>query len=291
MARRHQFLREQLKRIGLHSCSQRRDPTANDGFQLPTHCLMNEAFSLQGQVALVTGGGSGIGLATAECLHACGATVVVAGRRVEALDGVVSRLRERISHRVFDVTDYAGAPAIVGSIEKEFGALDILINNAGLHLKKPAEAVTEEEFGGLVNVHLLGSHALSRHASMGMRRRGRGSIIYMASMASLFGIPQVIAYTAVKTAMVGVVKALATEWSGDGVRVNAIAPGWIETEMSRKALAGDRARKMKILGRTPMKKLGQPADIGWAAAYLSSPAAAFVTGVCLPVDGGASIGF
>jgi gluconate 5-dehydrogenase len=91
--------------------------------------------------------------------------------------------------------------------------------------------------------------------------------------------------------MVGVVKALSTEWAGEGVRVNMIAPGWIETDMSRKALEGDPVRKKKILGRTPMNTLGQPEDIGWAAAYLCSPAAAFITGACLPVDGGASIGF
>jgi gluconate 5-dehydrogenase len=101
----------------------------------------------------------------------------------------------------------------------------------------------------------------------------------------------VIAYTAAKTAMVGMVKGYATEFSPHGVRVNAIAPGWIETAMSRKALDGDPARKNKILGRTPMARLGEPADVGWAAVYLASPAAKFVTGCVLPVDGGVSVGF
>lgn len=248
-------------------------------------------FTLEGRTALVTGGGSGIGLAVAKCLHACGAQVVLAGRREAPLQEATAQLGERAGYRVFDVTDFAGAPELIRSIEEEHGALDCLVNNAGLHLKKPAEDVTEDEFRQLLDVHLVGAHALSRHASAGMRQRGHGSIVYMGSMASLFGIPQVIAYTAAKSAMVGVVKALATEWSGDGVRVNMIAPGWIETEMSCKALEGDPARKAKILGRTPMNKLGQPEDIGWAAAYLCSPAAAFITGACLPVDGGAAIGF
>lgn len=252
---------------------------------------MNPIFSLNNQVALITGGGSGIGLAVARCLHACGATVVLAGRREEPLRAACAELGERASWQVFDVTDFSGAADLVASVERDHGTLDILINNAGLHLKKAAAEVTEDEFKQLLDVHLVGAHALSRHASIGMRKRQRGSIIYMGSMASLFGIPQVIAYTAAKSAMVGVVKALATEWSGDGVRVNMIAPGWIETAMSRKALAGDPARKAKIIGRTPMAKLGQPEDIGWAAAYLSSPAAAFITGACLPVDGGAAIGF
>lgn len=249
------------------------------------------SFSLTGQTALVTGGGSGIGLAVARCLHACGAQVVLAGRREEPLIAAAQALGERAHWRTFDVTEFARAPELVHEIESTHGSLDILINNAGLHLKKPAAEVTEEEFTNLLNTHLVGAHALSRHASVGMRRRGRGSIVYMGSMASLFGIPQVIAYTAAKSAMVGVVKALSTEWAADGVRVNMIAPGWIETDMSRKALEGDPARKAKILGRTPMGKLGQPEDIGWAAAYLCSPAAAFVTGACLPVDGGAAIGF
>lgn len=248
-------------------------------------------FSLQNQTALITGGGSGIGLAVARCLHACGASVVLAGRREAPLREACDDLGDRASWNVFDVTDFDHAPELIADIESATGSLDILINNAGLHLKKPAAEVTELEFQNLLNVHLVGAHALSRHASVGMRKRKRGSIVYMGSMASLFGIPQVIAYTAAKTAMVGVVKALSTEWAADGVRVNAIAPGWIETDMSRKALDGDPARRDKILSRTPMNKLGQPEDIGWAAAYLCSPAAAFVTGSCLPVDGGASIGF
>jgi len=124
-----------------------------------------------------------------------------------------------------------------------------------------------------------------------MIKRQHGSILFTGSMASLFGIPLVIAYTAAKAAMVGMTKGYATEFSPHGVRVNCIAPGWIETEMSRKAMDGDPVRKSKILGRTPMARFGTPADIGWAAVYLSSPAAKFVTGAVLPVDGGVSVGF
>ena len=124
-----------------------------------------------------------------------------------------------------------------------------------------------------------------------MVERKQGTILFTASMASLFGIPLVIAYAAAKTAMIGVVRTLTTELSPHGIRVNAIAPGWIETEMSRHALEGDPARMNKVIGRTPMAKLGEPADIGWAAVYLASPAGKFVTGTILPVDGGASIGF
>ncbi len=110
-------------------------------------------------------------------------------------------------------------------------------------------------------------------------------------MASLFGIPNVFAYSAAKSAYLGMVRALATEVSPSGVRVNAIAPGWIETDMVRKAMAGDPARKRRILARTPLGRFGEPDDIGAAAVYLCSPAAKFVTGAVLPVDGGVSIGF
>jgi NAD(P)-dependent dehydrogenase (short-subunit alcohol dehydrogenase family) len=124
-----------------------------------------------------------------------------------------------------------------------------------------------------------------------MLRRRHGSVIFIASMASLFGIPGVFAYSAAKSACLDMVRALATEVSPSGVRVNAIAPGWIETEMSRQAMAGDPARKRRILARTPLGRFGEPDDIGTAAVYLCSPAAKFVTGAVLPVDGGVSIGF
>jgi gluconate 5-dehydrogenase len=192
---------------------------------------------------------------------------------------------------VHDVTQLDAAGALVERVTREVGAPTCLVNNAGIHLKKPAIETTPEEFQKVLTTHVLGAHALTRAVAPGMIARKRGSILFTASMASLFGIPFVIAYTAAKTAMVGMVKGYATELSPHGVRVNAIAPGWIETEMSRKALEGDPARKARILGRTPLARLGAPDDVGWAAVYLASPAAKFVTGVILPVDGGASIGF
>ena len=124
-----------------------------------------------------------------------------------------------------------------------------------------------------------------------MIERQHGSILYMASMASLFGIPLVVAYAAAKSAMIGMIRTMATELSPHNVRVNAIAPGWIDTAMSRKAFAGDPNRKSKIISRTPMARLGEPEDVGWAAVYLTSPAAKFITGAVMPVDGGVSMGF
>lgn len=250
-----------------------------------------EAFSLRGQVALITGGGTGIGLAMARALHEAGARVVLVGRRETELAAAVESLGERASYVVHDVTRLDAASGLIERVTRDVGPVGILVNNAGIHLKKPAVDTTPEEFEKVLRTHIHGAHALTRAVAPDMIARNRGSILFIGSMASLFGIPLVIAYTAAKSAMVGMVKAYATELSPHGVRVNCIAPGWIETEMSRKALDGDPARSKKILGRTPMAKLGAPDDIGWAAVYLSSPAAKFITGVILPVDGGVSVGF
>jgi NAD(P)-dependent dehydrogenase (short-subunit alcohol dehydrogenase family) len=250
-----------------------------------------EAFSLRGETALITGGGTGIGLAIARAMHGAGARVVLVGRREAELAAAARSLGEGASHVVHDITQLDAAPALVERVASEAGPVSCLVNNAGIHLKKPAVETTPEEFQRVLNTHIVGAHALTRAVAPGMMERRHGSILFTGSMASLFGIPLVIAYTAAKSAMVGMVKGYSTEFSAHGVRVNCIAPGWIETEMSRKALEGDPARKAKVLGRTPMGSLGLPEDIGWAAVYLASPAAKFVTGVTLPVDGGASIGF
>ena len=256
-----------------------------------TNTTFPSVFSLQSQVALITGGGTGIGLAIAQSMHAAGARVVLVGRREAELQAATRALGERASYVVHDITQLDAAQALVDRVTKEVGPISCLVNNAGIHLKKPAIETTPEEFQKVLTTHVLGAHALVRAVAPGMIERKTGSILFTASMASLFGIPLVVAYSAAKTAHLGMVRTLATELSQHGIRVNAIAPGWIETEMSAKAMAGDPARKQKILGRTPMAKFGAPSDVGWAAVYLASPAGGFVTGVVLPIDGGASIGF
>ncbi len=256
-----------------------------------TNTTFPSVFSLQGQVALITGGGTGIGLAIAQSMHAAGARVVLVGRREAELQAATRALGERASYVVHDITQLDAAQSLVDRVTKEVGPISCLVNNAGIHLKKPAIETTPEEFQKVLTTHVLGAHALVRAVAPGMIERKTGSILFTASMASLFGIPLVVAYSAAKTAHLGMVRTLATELSQHGIRVNAIAPGWIETEMSAKAMAGDPARKQKILGRTPMAKFGAPSDVGWAAVYLASPAGGFVTGVVLPIDGGASIGF
>ncbi len=251
----------------------------------------NEAFSLKGETALITGGATGIGLGIAEALVASGAKVILASRNEAALKEAAGRLGERADYRVFDVTQFDTCPALIDSIRRQHGPVTTLVNNAGNHLKKPAEDVTEEEMLGVLNVHVLGASALSRCVAGDMLAAGTGHILFIASMTSYLGQPQVSAYTAAKSACLGLVRAFTADWAPRGIRVNAIAPGWIDTAILHRAIDGDPERKAKILGRTPMARFGQIEDIGWAAAYLCSPAAKFITGVCLPVDGGALIGF
>ena len=159
-----------------------------------------------------------------------------------------------------------------------------------LHLKKWAVDTSDDEFQNLMNVHVNAAFSLSRHAIPELKKTG-GSILFTASMTSFMGMTQVVAYSVAKSGYLGFVRALSAELAEDGVRVNAIAPGWIKTPMLENAVNSDPARKAKILGRTPMNRFGEPEDIGNAAVYLSSPAANFVTGVILPVDGGAVSGF
>lgn len=252
----------------------------------------SSAFSLEGEIALITGGASGLGLGMARCFVSAGARVVLVGRREPELIAAAASLGHGTTWVAHDVTRLELAKDLVASAENQAGGkISILVNNAGIHVKKPAMETGSEEFQSLLNTHVCAAHALNRAVIPGMLERGSGSILFIASMASLFGIPLVVAYSAAKSACLGLTRSMAAELSPQGIWVNAIAPGWITSPMTVNALAGDSARSQKILGRTPLGRLGDPEDIGWAAVYLCSPAAKFVTGMVLPVDGGASIGF
>lgn len=250
-----------------------------------------QVFSLNGETALITGGGTGLGLEIARAMAQAGARVILVGRREEVLREAAASIGERAVWLTHDVAQVERADELVEQATRVAGEPTILVNNAGIHLKKPALEITDTEMLTVLQTHLLGAFALTRAAVPAMQRRGGGSVLFISSMAALFGIPQVAAYSAAKSALTGLIHSLAVELSPGGVRVNGIAPGWIETEMSKKAMAGDPARRDRILARTPMGKFGSPRDVGWAAVYLSSPAARFVTGCLLPVDGGVSIGF
>lgn len=248
-------------------------------------------FSLEGKIALVTGGGSGIGFYIAQCLAQAGAQLVITGRREDVLKEALPKLGANARYFVNDVTDLKSLPALIEAIETQVGEIDILVNNAGINMKKHAVEVSDEDFDRVIQTNLHAVFSITRECGKRMVERKRGSILMITSMAALYGIDRVVAYTASKSAVGGMVKALTTEFSPYNVRVNAIAPGFIETPMMLTAMNGDPSRRDKAMDRTPMGTWGRPDDIGWAAVFLSSEAAKFITGVSLPVDGGNSIGF
>jgi gluconate 5-dehydrogenase len=253
---------------------------------------MTNPFDLSTETALITGGGTGLGLGVARCMARAGATVVLVGRREAELKAAVDSIGPRAKHVAWDVTQVDRAAELISRASDVAGApISVLVNNAGIHLKKSAVDTSPAEFNSVLQTHVVAAHALSAAAIPGMIARKHGVVLFTASMVSFFGMPLVIAYSAAKSAYLGMVRSLSTEVAKHGVRVNAIAPGWIESDMLHKALNADADRKSRILQRISAGTFGQPDDIGHAAVYLASPAARYVNGIVLPVDGGASVGF
>jgi NAD(P)-dependent dehydrogenase (short-subunit alcohol dehydrogenase family) len=244
------------------------------------------------KTAIVTGGGSGIGLAITEKFVQAGIKTIIVGRDEAKLAAAKESLGELCIPVNGDVSDISNTPTLVERIVSEYGDIDILVNNAGINMKKEFTDVTDEDFQRIILTNLTAVFSLSREVVKHMLDKGiKGSIINISSMASQYGIPKVIAYTASKSAIEGMTRAMATELSPKGIRTNCIAPGFIATAMSAKALDSDPERKGKAMGRTSIGYLGEPADIGEAALFLASDAAKYITGVVLPVDGGNSVGF
>jgi NAD(P)-dependent dehydrogenase (short-subunit alcohol dehydrogenase family) len=244
------------------------------------------------KIAIVTGGGSGIGLAIAEKFVQASIHTIIVGRDQGKLDAAKEKLGELCEPFPCDLTDLTAIPKLVNNIIQKHGQIDVLVNNAGINMKKEFIEVTDEDFQRIIMTNVTAVFALSREVVKCMLEKGvKGSIINISSMASQYGIPKVIAYTASKSAIEGMTRAMATELSPKGIRVNCIAPGFIATDMSAKALNSDPERKAKAMGRTPMGEMGRPSDVGDAAVFLATDASKYITGVVLPVDGGNSIGF
>jgi len=253
--------------------------------------LVRKAFSLEGKVALITGGGSGLGFAMAQALQGAGAKVILIGHsNEENLKKACDQL-ENSHYYLFDITKLDEVGSFIEKVQKMHGEIDILINNAGVHCKKGVGDHSAEDFRKLFDVHYLASITLTQAVLPSMRARQSGKIIFLSSMSAFVGLTNVMAYTAAKGAITASVRALAAEVSCDNIQVNAIAPGFIDTPMFRFATDNDPERKKKILGHTPMGSFGEPLDIGFGALYLASNASNFVTGTCLMIDGGFSIGF
>lgn len=243
------------------------------------------------KIAIVTGGGSGLGFSIARKFIEQNITTIIAGRNVEKLNIAKEQLGDLCFAIPCDVSDLKTIPAFVQNVIEKFGQIDILVNNAGINLKKDFTEVTDEEFQAIITTNVTAVFSMSREVVKHMLQKNTGCIINISSMAAQYGLPKVIAYSASKSAIDGMTRAMAVELSPKGIRINAIAPGFIYSAMTEKALNSDPERKAKVFGRTPMGTMGQPEDIANAAWYLASDAANFITGVVLPVDGGNSIGF
>jgi len=246
---------------------------------------------MKSNVAIVTGGGSGIGLAIAAKMCSEGIITYIVGRTADKLRSAQEKLGPNARIKVFDLDRISEIPHLIDSISEEAGSVDILVNNAGINMKKPFSDVSDQDFASILHTNVQSIFAMSREVVRIMRKQGHGSIVNISSMAAQYGIPFVIAYTASKTAVEGMTRAMAVELAADGIRVNCVAPGFIRTPMSAKALDSDPDRKNKVLGRTPMKSLGDPDDVAEAVYFLATESSKFTTGVVLPVDGGNSIGF
>jgi len=241
--------------------------------------------------AIVTGGGSGIGLAIADKFVQSKITTIIVGRDQQKLNAAREKLGELCIPMCCDLSDLKAIPPLVEKIISQYGHIDILVNNAGINQKKEFTEVTDDDFQRILLTNVTAAFVLSREVVNHMLKQGKGAIINISSMASQYGIPKVIAYTASKSAIEGMTRAMAVELSPKGIRVNCIAPGFIATDMSARALNGDQERMQKVLSRTPMGGLGQPSDVAESALFLASEGAKYITGAVLPVDGGNSVGF
>lgn len=251
---------------------------------------MTGMFDLSGRVALVTGGNGGIGLGMAKGLAAAGARLVITGRNAEKNAAAAAELGPDTLAFEADLTDPAAPAALIAQVLAATGGqLDILVNNAGTNIRKRPELVTDEEWATVLDTNLTSVMRLTRAAWPALKASGRGRVINIGSMLSIFGVPFSPAYGASKGAVVQYTKSLAVSWAADGITANAILPGWINTELTRRARTDVPTLHDAVMARSPMKRWGETEDFAGIAAFLASDAAAFVTGTAIPVDGGFSV--
>jgi 2-deoxy-D-gluconate 3-dehydrogenase len=249
-------------------------------------------FDLTGRVALVTGGNGGIGLGMAKGLAEAGAAVAIAGRGAAKAEAALAELAAFGVPCGFVPVDIAKAEsckAMVAATAERFGRLDILVNNAGMSIRKRPEAFTTEDWHRVLDTNLSGAFFAAQAAYPELVRSGGGKIINIGSMMSIFGAPFAAAYAASKGGIVQLTRALATAWAADNIQVNAVLPGWIDTDMTATARIQIDGLHERVLTRTPAGRWGVPADMAGIAVFLAAPASDFVTGTAIPVDGGYAI--
>lgn len=254
---------------------------------------MTSAFDLTGRVALITGSSRGIGLALAQGLADAGATIVLNGVDETRLARAYTSLAERFgqgrvaAHR-FDVTDEAGVTSAVDSIESEIGPIDVLVNNAGIQHREPLLDISLADWQRVIDIDLTAAFVVGRTVAARMVPRRAGKIVNICSVQTDLARPTIGPYTAAKGALRNLTRAMTAEWAGEGLQINAIAPGYIHTEMTQK-LVDDKTFNEWILGRTPARRWGTVGDLVGPAVWLSSSASDYVNGQVIFIDGGMTV--
>jgi tropinone reductase I len=249
---------------------------------------MNARWTLQGQRALITGGTRGIGRAIAAEFIGLGAEILIAARTREQIQSITKDLAgtgRSVSGIAGDVSTEEGRAAILAAVQERWGALDILVNNAGTNIRKKTPAFTEEEYRRVMDTNMHSVFALTRGAYPLMKKAGGGSIVNITSVAGLTSLGTGTPYAMTKAAIIQLSRGLAAEWAKDNIRVNSVAPWYIRTSLTE-GLLNDPTILASILSRTPMRRVGEPEEVAAATAFLCMPAASYITGQCVSVDGG-----
>jgi gluconate 5-dehydrogenase len=249
-------------------------------------------FSLEGKVAIVTGASRGLGEAMAFALAGAGADLAIYGREQSTIDDAAQRIKDATGRKVLPVVADVGSvkdiERSVAQVQKEFGKIDILLNNAGINKRIPAMEISEEDWDAVIDVNLKGAFFMSRECAKAMAPQRSGKIITILSLTSFLGLPTVVPYSAAKGGMNQLTKLMAVEWADHNIQVNGIAPGYFRTAMTQPVR--DDQRNAWVLNRTPAGRWGEPTELGGALIFLASNASNFITGQILYVDGGFTSG-
>jgi len=254
--------------------------------------MATSLFDLSGKVAIVTGGNGGIGLGMARGLAEAGADIAIVGRNEAKSVAAVAELKQRGAKAISvtaDVSDKVAVADMVERVGRELGRIDILVNNAGINIRKSPHALELEEWDRVIRTNLTSAFLCSQAVYPAMKEAGGGKIINIGSMMSIFGASFAPAYAASKGGIVQFTRSCAVAWAADNIQVNAVLPGWIDTDLTRRAREEIDGLHDRVLARTPAARWGASADFAGIAVFLSSRASDFVTGTAISVDGGFSI--